>query len=337
MPRPRNSQPAYRLRRATSGRFALSWTDPESGVTRRLSTGQADRNAAEQWRDRFVAGLASAPPPGQPTLADILSGYVAARSAKLADPVRLAGCAARVEAGMGRLLPSDLSQTTIDAYAAARTAEGRAAGTVLRELACLRAALRWAAANRWTGPPLPFRMPVAVPPPRERWLTRPEVLAWIDGAHAPHIALFIEIAIATAARRRAIQQLTWDQVDLAGRLIDFGAGRGNKRRSVAPVNDRLLAALARHAAVRTGSYVLEYQGRPAGDVKKALARAAERAGLEGVSAHTLRHTACTWMVMAGIPLREIARLAGMTEAVAERIYGKHAPGYLANAAAALNF
>jgi hypothetical protein len=32
-------------------------------------------------------------------------------------------------------------------------------------------------------------MPVSVPPPRERWLTREEVQAWIDGAHARGIDL----------------------------------------------------------------------------------------------------------------------------------------------------
>lgn len=339
MPRPRNASPVYKLRPGPAGVFVLSWTEPESGWTRRLSTGQRERAAAEIWRDRYLAGLASAPPPDQPSLADMLAAYVQARTPHVADPERLANAAARVSEKLGRLQPGDFSQAAADRYAAARLAEGRGPGTVKRELAALRAALRFAAAARWPGchPAPVFRMPVQPPAPRDWWLTRPQVQAWIDAAQAPHIALFIELAIGTAHRRRAIESLRWEQVDLTSGRIDFGAGQGKKRRSVVPVTARLARVLAEHLAARTTGYVIEFNGRAPVSVRRGLETAARRAGIAHARAHILRHSACTWMALDGVPLAEIARFAGMTEEMAARVYAKHTPDYLRRASAALEF
>ena len=41
------------------------------------------------------------------------------------------------------------------------------------------------------------------------------------------------------------------------------------------------------------------------------------------------------MVAAGVPLAEVARVLGDTEATVERVYAKHAPDYLKRATAAL--
>jgi integrase len=48
-----------------------------------------------------------------------------------------------------------------------------------------------------------------------------------------------------------------------------------------------------------------------------------------------RDTAATWLVMEGVPLREIARLLGKSEAMVQQVYGKHLPGYLRRAVSAL--
>ncbi|MCL2473331.1 MAG: integrase [Alphaproteobacteria bacterium] len=50
----------------------------------------------------------------------------------------------------------------------------------------------------------------------------------------------------------------------------------------------------------------------------------------------MRHTAATWLVMEGVPLREVARLLGNSEAMVEKVYGKHSPDYLRRAVSALN-
>lgn len=59
------------------------------------------------------------------------------------------------------------------------------------------------------------------------------------------------------------------------------------------------------------------------------------AHLEGVTPHTLRHTAATWMVAGGVPLGEVARYLGDSERTTERVYAKHSPDYLRGAARVL--
>ncbi|HEX4123600.1 MAG TPA: tyrosine-type recombinase/integrase, partial [Tepidisphaeraceae bacterium] len=70
-------------------------------------------------------------------------------------------------------------------------------------------------------------------------------------------------------------------------------------------------------------------------IKKGFAAACERAKIDDCSPHVLRHTAATHMVMARVPLAEIARMLGDSEEVVERVYGKHSPDYLRRAADAL--
>jgi integrase len=50
--------------------------------------------------------------------------------------------------------------------------------------------------------------------PRSAWLTPEDVAKVYADARSPHVALFIELAIATGARMSAILELTWDRVDL---------------------------------------------------------------------------------------------------------------------------
>ena len=178
-------------------------------------------------------------------------------------------------------------------------------------------------------------MPVKQPAPRDRWMTREEASALLDACTTPHVRLFTLIALSTGARAAAISDLTWDRVDLERGIIDFGPGHGNKRRSVVPIGGRALDELRDAWRVRTTGHVLEWGGRPAGNVKVAFGKAVTRAGLENVTPHILRHTAATWMVMAGVDLEEVARMLGATKDVVERVYGKHSPDYLRKAAAAL--
>lgn len=57
-----------------------------------------------------------------------------------------------------------------------------------------------------------------------------------------------------------------------------------------------------------------------------FAVAVRAAGLgDDVTPHTLCHTAVTWLVLAGIPLWEVAQWVGMSVEMIERVYGHHAP------------
>ena len=237
-----------------------------------------------------------------------------------------------------------------------RTTRTIGAGTVIRELNQLRPALAWAWRNKWIRDEIKFKMPVAQPAPRDRWLTKEEARTLINTgcAHASHLKLFIRLALATAARKAAILQLTWDRVhfpsdpeplswviddDLeieyekfsATMLIDFGAGAGNKRRAKVPIGDNpgLYRALREAFATRCCDHVIEYREASISDVKTALAAACKRAGITACTVHTLKHTAITWMVQGNLSFTKIAGITGTSAAIIERVYGHHSPEFLA--------
>lgn len=152
----------------------------------------------------------------------------------------------------------------------------------------------------------------------------------------PHITLFLNLALHTAARAGALLSLRWSAVDFKRRLIDLGSGVGNKGRAVVPINDELNTALTYARQMATTEWVIEHGGRQVASVKNGTRAAALRAELPGVTPHILRHTAASWMVMANVPLVEVARFLGHRDtAMVERVYGKHSPDYLRRAAGAL--
>ena len=53
--------------------------------------------------------------------------------------------------------------------------------------------------------------------------------------------------------------------------------------------------------------VIHENGKRIGDIKKGFAAACARARLEEVSPHTLRHTAATWLMKAGVPIWEASQ------------------------------
>jgi integrase len=152
--------------------------------------------------------------------------------------------------------------------------------------------------------------------------------------------LFILLGLYTGRRKQAILSLRWPQVDLEARVIDFespGRERTKKRRGKVPIPAKLLPLLRRTR--KRGSdlgYVLHINGKRIGNIKKGFAAACRRAGLKGVSPHTLRHTAATWIVQAGVPLWQAAGYLAMRQETLERVYGHHHPDFMREAAEAMN-
>jgi integrase len=212
--------------------------------------------------------------------------------------------------------------------------EGVASSTARTELQALRAALRWSLKGAAPVLELPGR-----PQARDRWLTREEADRLLAACERPHLRLFVMLALHTAARKGAILALTCDRVDIGNRRIDYrvpGATTTRKRKVPVPMTDALAAALTEAKARASGQYVIEWAGDRVQSVKHGFRDAAARAGLAGVTPHTLRHKAATWMVQKGVPLWEVAGMLGHSDAamVAET-YGHHSPDHLREAAAGL--
>lgn len=293
-------------------------------LKKRSSTGTEDRGQAEVYLSQFIAGH------GEPTLdavtvEQILRGYEGDRGLHLRSPGSLKYGIAPLVSALGNLRPEQLTPTAIAGYARGR---GASAGTILREVGILRAALGWAEAHKLIDRKPSIPNPVKAPQPRERWLTKEEARKLLDACQEPHVKLFITLGLMTAARAGAILEAKWDQVDLKAKTIDYGPGYGNKSRAVVALNPELVKALKAAQTMSCSKYVVEFRGKPLKTIKTGFAAACRRAGLVGVTPHILRHTAATWAAIERRPLSEIARMLGDSEATVERVYAKWSPDYL---------
>lgn len=333
MPRHKLERPNYQLRRRGKV-WVIDWTDRVTGRSRSISTGEGEHQRAEIWRDQWIAGREQPAPPPLPLVKDILDGYVAARLPKVESTETLQLSAKVVARHIGSLAPPMLGRST---YLERRNRDGVADGTIRREVVTLRAALNWAVQENWITAAPYVEMPPK-PPPRDRWLLRDEVEWLIACCVSAHMRMFSVLAYHTAARTAAILDLTWDRADLDAKCIHYalpGRRITKKRRATVPINAVALAELQAARAVAVSDYVIEYHGRPVKSVKKAFARACTKAGIADCSPHVLRHTAATHMVLAGVPLTEVARMLGDTVAMIEKVYGHHTPEFLRTAANAL--
>jgi len=333
-----NNKEKYRLWQHPNGTLYIVWTEQSpvtktGAQTRRVSTGTEDWAAAEQYRAQFLAGLDNPAPPAEPTIGYLLERYWIERGQHTRSPKTIQRGMKKLVPFFGDLLPGHISNQLFRKFAEEH--KGTSPGSIIRWLGILKAALRYAEGSRWIAPLPPLRMPVSYPPPRDVWLTREQVALLIEKAKSPHIKLFIKLAVFTGARSGAILDLTWAQVDMERRIIDFGRGWGNKRRAIVPMNDDVHAALVNARELAQTDHVIEFNGKSLKSVKKAFERLCKSCEIKA-SPHVLRHTAATWLVMDGVPLREVARLLGNSEAMVEKVYGKHSPDYLRRAVKSLN-
>ncbi len=202
--------------------------------------------------------------------------------------------------------------------------------------------------------------------PRDRWLTRSEAakLIWTcwryrerqkasrhpeDDVKMPtakrplrHLSRFILIGIYSGTRAGAIASASpmpavgRSYVDLErGRYYrqKQGVAKTNKRQPTVPIPSRLLAHLRRwHRIDPEAKHFVEFNGKPVASVKTAFKSAVKLAKLgPGISPHTLRHTAATWLMQRGADPWQAAGYLGMSLEVLLNTYGHHHPDYLSDA------
>ncbi|WP_299476142.1 tyrosine-type recombinase/integrase [uncultured Paracoccus sp.] len=199
------------------------------------------------------------------------------------------------------------------------------ASTVRRELGVLQAALNHAHAEGLLVHPIKVTLPVGGEV-RDRWLTRSEVARLLHHAE-PHIRRFILLSIYCGRRASANLELTWTRVDLSEGRIRFkaeGQVETNKRRGSVRIPRQLAGHLHRWSRKR-GTHVVMFRGQPVASVKTGIHRAADRAGIEGVTPHVLKHTAITWGVKNGMGLEDAAEYFDTSTETIRKHYWHHSP------------
>lgn len=330
----------------------------EAGRERVRATGTADdRQAQEAFADFLRERQRDARPdrprdPDQVLIADALDTYAAEHAPHTADPERIAYALDALLPFWGDKPVDAVTKAACRAYDKARA---RAPATVRRELATLRAALRYAVQEgRLTRAPhvlLPDK-----PPGRDRWLTRDEAARLLNEARTGYanvrlyLPLYILLGLYTGARPAAILSLRWPQVDLERGLIDFrapGERRTTKRRAHIRLPNGLLAHLRRarrrgtdlgHVIHDGGKQIRDIGGGWSGGARRghgSFGGACQRAGLIGVTPHTLRHTCATWQAQAGVPLHEIGGWLAQSYTTTVELYAHHSPDHQEASRAAL--
>lgn len=336
--------------------FYIVWY--EQGRERLRATGETDGKRAEAVLASFIRQShrpAGGPRPAhEVTIGEVLDYYGKNKGAFAADPARIGYAIDALEPFWASLRVSDVNDATCAAYVEQRK---RAPATVRRELTTLRAALNYAN-GRITDRAPPVSMPPA-PKGKDRWLTHSEAAGLLNAARTArsdvrlYLPLFVLIGLYTGARKEAILSLRWSQVNLATRRINFARDDGrvtSKGRAHNQIPQRLLTFLRlahkrRHSDI---GYVIHDKGKPILDiggawdgkpdsfVQGSFGRACKRAGIVGVTPHTLRHTCGTWLAQAGVPLRLIGEWLGHSDDRTTKLYAHHHPDYQEEAVAAFN-
>ncbi len=155
----------------------------------------------------------------------------------------------------------------------------------------------------------------------------------------------IQVAINTGMRLGEILGLKWSEIDrkggeaVQGGFIRIGSeSKGHRVRHV-PINGAVKAALDAQKPVESEDGFVPYvfvnprtrKPYKVTSISLAFAAAARRARVEGASFHTLRHTAVSRMVAAGIPDRIIMKIVGHTTPNMVSRYAHLAPNNLKGA------
>lgn len=320
----------YDCRRHDNGTFYIHWT--EGRRSRRVSTRQKDVASAQAFLDQWLK-MEQAEGGADMTIDDLFM-------LRYPDPSdRILSAWKHVGPAFGTKTVRELTVADEAKFIARCRKAGMAPASIRYLVATLRAVLNHAIRQRLISvQDIPAFGPLPPDsPPRDRWLRDEEVTRLFVAAKPNRrVWLFLNLALETAARRTAICDLRWEQVDWETGVVHYlpeGAMQTRKRRASVPMSKRLRAVLEEAYAERgTDPFVIGRGGR----INGALSAVARAAKVQRVTPHVLRHTAATRMARRGVPLWLIAKVLGNTVEQVEKTYAKHAPDMLVSAVEAIS-
>lgn len=114
------------------------------------------------------------------------------------------------------------------------------------------------------------------------------------------------VALNTALRRQNILDLTWEQIDLDGRVIEITENKSNKH-IFKPINDTLLQYFQSiPEESRVGDvFINPITGRKCKEIKRAWKTVKEKANITNFRFHDLKHTVGTRLADKGVPIHII--------------------------------
>ena len=222
-----------------------------------------------------------------------------------------------------------------------------ASGTIRGELQRLRACLRFM--NERVEPReqriphdlIPYIELPPPSPPRDRVLTEDEVQLLRDTCsnhvingrgrrpsnRMSRVGRFVMLAMETAQRKTAIEQLRWDQVSIERNQIQFnpqGRLQSIKRRPALSISPMLKPVLERAKSEAINDYVLD---KPS-SLYEAVRSLGQSLNIDDLHPHVFRHTWATRAITRGVPIEKVAKFMGDTVDTVRKNYEHLAPDYL---------
>ncbi len=338
------------VRRTDTPNYYIYWCRQGTRRVRRKSTNTADIEEAKRRLVEFAKERRTRPiilPPEEVSLLDLLNQYVESiieRSRRWPPEKTALRHWSEFLERFDIVTVAELTLDRQDQYISWRRdqmrRQGFAAsnGTIARELGVMGTAIR----NGWKRGLLttvPYVKSVPAPPARRRFLFQDEASRLLAACEELHVWRYCIIALHTLQRPGAICGLTIDQVRFKEGLIDFlpeGDIQSRKRRPVVPISDTMQRVLSEACTDSESGFLIEFNGRPVGNVRKSFATACRKANLENVTPYTLRHTGATLLLGSGVPIRQVSGMLGHSEQRTTEMYGKHHPSFLQDAKAAVD-
>jgi integrase len=334
-------QPIWR-----NGWAYASWYDPRTRTTKRISLGTQDpHEAAARFAHYLVEGKAITEPEAlnQLTVSQALDHYLLEHVATAcADPGRQEIAVRNLKAFFGDTLLAEIDIPKSRRYAAARRA-GEIGGnrhghkkvgsdpTIRRELNVLIAAanhaVRWKRLNAQDVPRIELPTDSGIGKDDEApFFSRHELSAMLAVARVrdEELALFIELAYYTGARRASITDLTRNQVDWEHKRILLqrpGKKATKKRQPIVPILPGGMTVCLERLWELSGEREKLFSDLDFYRRFKTLCRGQ---GLgQRDHPHLLRHSRATHLLQDGVSIYAVARLLGDTVQTVERVYGHH--------------
>lgn len=169
-------------------------------------------------------------------------------------------------------------------------------------------------------------------PERERFLDEEEVRRLGEvlreaetGGESRWVIDGFRLLLLTGARCSEIFRAKWDEVDLERAVLRPSDAK--TRRRVVPLSTPAIEILKRLPKVSGNPYLIPgwLRGKPYQGEKKTWARLRQKAGLDDVHIHDLRHTFGSTGVSQGLSLRLIGAVLGHTQPATTQRYAHAAP------------
>jgi len=291
----------------------------------RESTKESNRNLAQvvlRKRERELADPANSAA-NTATVASAARRFLneLALEGKSAGTVNMYECkVGHVVRLLGESKLRDISTKDTRRFIETRLAETAKPHTIHRELTALRRILKSASEagefTRGLGNVIPKFAASYVP--RTRWLTENElrsVLAHLEPGRAAAVAF----SVATASDRGSVSRAM--RSDVQPTFVRVRGTKTNTRKREVPrvsIFAEFLDFSLKHADGQSGLLF-----RPWGNMRRDVARACKRAGIDPFTWNDLRRTAASWLVQRGVALNVASRFLGhASTAMLQKVYGQ---------------